>query len=96
MTASCVLASLNASTYWKVRLGISLAAALLRGLSEHPGDNYTDAHDTPQIKGILGRGRNWHVVQIYMNLRRLNALISSIVRSNHSPLPRFASNRLCQ
>jgi hypothetical protein len=36
MTASCVLASLNASTYWKVRLGISLAAALLDGHFEQP------------------------------------------------------------
>jgi hypothetical protein len=35
-TASCVLASLNASTYWKVRLGISLAAALLDGHFEQP------------------------------------------------------------
>jgi hypothetical protein len=29
IAANCVLASLNASTYWKVCLGISLAAALL-------------------------------------------------------------------
>jgi hypothetical protein len=35
-TASCVLASLNATTYWKVRLGISLAAALLDGHFEQP------------------------------------------------------------
>jgi len=35
-TASCVLASLNASTYRKVRLGISLAAALLDGHFEQP------------------------------------------------------------
>ena len=35
-------------------------------------------------------------VHIYMTLRRLNALISSAVNSNHSPLPRLASNRLCQ
>jgi hypothetical protein len=32
----CVLASLNASTYWKVRLGISLAAALSDDAFEHP------------------------------------------------------------
>jgi hypothetical protein len=38
MTASCVLASLNASTYWKVRLGISLAVALPEDLFEHPQD----------------------------------------------------------
>ncbi|HKP00410.1 MAG TPA: hypothetical protein VJU02_02150, partial [Nitrospiraceae bacterium] len=36
MTASCVLVSLNTSTYWKVRLGISLAAALLDGHFEQP------------------------------------------------------------
>jgi hypothetical protein len=36
MTASCVLTSLNASTYWKVRLGISLAAALLDNHFEQP------------------------------------------------------------
>ena len=36
MTASCVLASLNASTYWKVRLGISLATALLDSHFEQP------------------------------------------------------------
>ncbi len=36
MTASCVLASLNASTYWIVRLGISLTAALLDGPFEQP------------------------------------------------------------
>jgi hypothetical protein len=35
-TASGVLASLNASTYWKVRIGISLAAALLDGHFEQP------------------------------------------------------------
>jgi hypothetical protein len=34
--ADCVLASLNASTYWKVRLGISLAAALSGDAFEHP------------------------------------------------------------
>jgi len=34
--ADCVLASLNASTYWKVRLGISLAAALSDDAFEHP------------------------------------------------------------
>jgi hypothetical protein len=37
-TASCVLASLNASTYWTVRLGISLAAALLDGHFEQPAE----------------------------------------------------------
>jgi len=36
MTASGVLASLNASTYWEVRLGISLAAALLDSHFEQP------------------------------------------------------------
>jgi len=34
--ADCVLTSLNASTYWKVRLGISLAAALSDDAFEHP------------------------------------------------------------
>jgi hypothetical protein len=34
--SGCVLASLNASTYWKVRLGISFAAALLDGHFEQP------------------------------------------------------------
>jgi hypothetical protein len=34
--ADCVLASLNASTYLKVRLGISLAAALPGDAFEHP------------------------------------------------------------
>jgi hypothetical protein len=38
MTANCVLASLNASTYWKVRLGISLAAALLDGHFKQPAE----------------------------------------------------------
>ncbi len=36
MTTSRVLAALNASTYWEVRLGISLAAALLDGHFEQP------------------------------------------------------------
>jgi len=35
-SASGVLASLKPSTYSAVRLGISLAAALLDGLFEHP------------------------------------------------------------
>ena len=35
-TASSVLASFRPSTYPKVRLGPSLAAALLDGLFEHP------------------------------------------------------------
>jgi hypothetical protein len=34
--ADRVLASLNASTYWKVRLGISLAVALSDDAFEHP------------------------------------------------------------
>jgi hypothetical protein len=34
--ADFVLASLNVSTYWKVRLGISLAAALSDDAFEHP------------------------------------------------------------
>jgi hypothetical protein len=33
--ADFVLASLNASTYWKVRLGISLAAASSDDVFEH-------------------------------------------------------------
>jgi hypothetical protein len=61
-TASCVLASLNASTYWEVRLGISLAAALLDGHFEQPGrmrqafpfrsSVSIGTHDTPQVKGM--------------------------------------------
>jgi len=63
MTASCVLASLNASTYWEVRLGISLVAALLDGHCEQPAVKadlpgqsswLLDAHDTARVKGMPG------------------------------------------
>jgi hypothetical protein len=42
--SGCVLASLNASTYWKVRLGISFAAALLDGHFEQPAGSTAAAN----------------------------------------------------
>lgn len=61
-TASGVLASLNASTYWEVRLDITLATALLEGHFEQPArirqalpfqsSVFIDAHDTAHVKGM--------------------------------------------
>ena len=43
----------------------------------------------------LGRGVDCKALY-YMNLRFLNAATSAALSLNHSPFPRFASNRLCQ
>jgi hypothetical protein len=54
-SASGVLASLRGSTYRSVRLASSLAAALLNGLFEHPGECSPLVQDSAGHRILLWR-----------------------------------------